>query len=349
MTNTDHNCPHCGKRLARPDSAFCTNCGAPLRGEAGESIATVHGGSLAKIIIHLPGEESREEFLSKTVTTLGRRRSNMIQVLSPIVSGEHAKIELTRRGHTITDLNSTNGTYVVGQKLEPNKPHLLSSGDIIRFSDGMGNSAGLTYVAPTLFTDIEAVEISDLFELTAAISYIGRNPDAAITLDHPAISWNHAKVIKRDESRYTIQDLSSNNGTFLNGSQLHHERSLERGDVIQIGPFNLVYRDKGIFAPFSAERNFRLEAVDLEKTFYATNLFGQKKKDKAITVLHNLDLVINPREFVALVGGSGTGKSTLLKALNGLSPATSGTVLVNGDNLYENFNLYRNMMGRAAR
>jgi ABC-type multidrug transport system ATPase subunit len=345
MTNTNPNCPHCGKQLARPDAAFCTHCGAPLHSESGETLSTVHGGSLAKIIIHIPGEESREEFLSKSVTTLGRRRNNMIQVLSPIVSGEHAKIELTRRGHTITDLNSTNGTYVSGKKLVPGKPHLLASGDIVRFSDGMGNSASLTYVAPTLFSDIETVEISGLFELTAVISYIGRNPEAAITLNHPAISWNHAKVIKRNDTRYTIQDLSSNNGTFLNGTQLRHERSLERGDVIQIGPFNLVYRDSGKFAPFSAERNFRLEAVKLEKTFYSTNLFGQKKKNKAITVLYNLDLVINPREFVALVGGSGTGKSTLLKALNGLSPATSGTVLVNGDNLYENFNLYRNMMG----
>jgi ABC-type multidrug transport system ATPase subunit len=35
----------------------------------------------------------------------------------------------------------------------------------------------------------------------------------------------------------------------------------------------------------------------------------------------------------------------LLKALSGLSRATGGTVLVNGDNLYANFNLYRNLMG----
>jgi ABC-type multidrug transport system ATPase subunit/pSer/pThr/pTyr-binding forkhead associated (FHA) protein len=345
MIDITNNCPHCGKQLTRPDASFCTNCGAPLKGEAGQTITTVHGGSLAKIIVHLPGKETQEEFLSKAVTTLGRRRSNMIQVLSPIVSGEHAKIELTRKGHAITDLNSTNGTYVNGRRLEPGRPHLLASNDIIRFSDGMGNSASLTYVAPSLFTEVEAVDVTQVFELATDVSYIGRNSEAAITLDHPAVSWNHAKVIKRDENRYTIQDLSSNNGTFLNGRQLRQERGLERGDVIQIGPFNLVYRDRGIFAPFSAERNFRLEAVDLEKTFYATNIFGVKNKSKFTTVLHNLDLVINPREFVALVGGSGTGKSTLMKALSGVSPATSGTVLVNGDNLYQNFNLYRNMMG----
>ncbi len=353
MTDATKNCPHCGKQLSRPDAAFCTNCGAPL----GEAISTVHGGSLAKFVIQLSGQETREEFLSKAVTTLGRRSSNMIQVLSPIVSGEHAKIELTRNGHTITDLNSTNGTYVKGQRLEPGKPYLLANNDIIRFSDGLGNSARLTYVAPSLFTEVETVDISGLFELTDPVSYIGRNPDAAITLDHPAVSWNHARVFKRDEEgapsggadsvsyRYTIQDLSSNNGTFLNGRPLREGRPLERGDVIQIGPFNLVYRGSGTFAPFSAERNFRLEAVGLEKTFYATHLFGRRDSQNSIKVLHNLDLVINPREFVALVGGSGTGKSTLLKALNGLSPATAGTVLVNGDNLYQNFNLYRNMMG----
>ncbi len=347
-TTALNNCPHCGKKLKRSESAFCTNCGSPLKSETGAiAAATVHGGALAKIIIHIPGEETEEEFLSQAVTTLGRSRSNMIQVLSPIVSGQHAKIELTRRGHTITDLNSTNGTYVSGKWLKPNEAYLLASHDIIRFADKMGNSASLTYVAPSGFSEILDFDISETFQLTENIAYIGRNSDAAISLDHPAVSWNHAKIIRRDTEGYTIQDLSSNNGTFLNGAQLkqHKEFSLNQGDVVQIGPFNLVYQGTGNFVPFSAERNFRLEAVNLEKTYYATNFLGFQDKNRPKPILQNLNLVINPREFIALVGGSGTGKSTLMKALNGLSQATTGTVLVNGDDLYTNFNLYRTMMG----
>jgi ABC-type multidrug transport system ATPase subunit len=345
MTEPLTNCPHCGKKLTRPDAAFCPNCGTPLKGETALAANTVHGGSLAKIIVHIPGEETREEFLSKAVTTLGRRSSNMIQVLSPTVSGEHAKIELTPKGHTITDLHSTNGTYVNGKCIEPGKPHLLASNDIMRFSDALGNSASLTYIAPSFFGEVQQAVIARTFNLQSPISYIGRNPGGAISLDHPAVSWNHARIIKRDDLRCTIQDMSSNNGTFLNGTQLRSERVLERGDVVQIGPFNLVYKGSGTFAPYSAERNFRLEAVNLEKTVYAANLLGIPVKNKSITILRNLNLVINPREFVALVGGSGTGKSTLMKALSGLSRATTGTVLVNGDNLYANFNLYRNLMG----
>ena len=346
MLNNAQNCPHCGKPLTRPAAAFCTNCGAPLKTTDGQEVSTtVHGGTLAKIIVHLPHHETHEEFLSKPVTTLGRRKSNMIQVLSPIVSGEHARIELTSRGHTITDLDSTNGTYVNGKRLAIHKPHLLQSNDIIRFNDGLGNSASLTYIAPSEFTEVHELDHSELFQLDGDISYIGRHPGAAITLNHPAVTWNHARVIRRDEHQYTIQDLSSNNGTFINGTQLRQERLLEQGDVIQIGPFNLVYRGQGTFTPYSAERNFRLEAVNLEKIVYPTNFLGIQNKRQPIKILHNIELVVNPREFIALVGSSGTGKSTLLKALSGLSPATSGTVLVNGDVLYENFNLYRNMIG----
>ncbi len=347
MTEPLQNCPHCGKKLTRPDAAFCPNCGTPLKGEAAQMVDTVHGGSLAKIIVHIPGEETREEFLSKTVTMLGRRSSNQIQVMSAIVSGEHAKIELTRQGHTITDLHSTNGTYLNGKRLEPAKPHLLASHDIIRFNDALGNSASLTYIAPSAFGEVQQVAtISKAFNLQSPISYIGRNPSAVIPLDHPAVSWNHARVAKRGAAQYTIQDLSSNNGTFINGAQLRGERLLERGDVVQLGPFNLVYNGGGAFTPYSAERNFRVEAVNLEKVVYATHsALGIPVRGKPIIILHKLDLVINPREFVALVGGSGAGKSTLMKALSGLSRATSGTVLVNGDNLYANYNLYRNLMG----
>ncbi len=347
MVKLIKNCPHCGKRLTRPDASFCPNCGAPLKGPASEAAATVHGGFLAKIIVHIPGEETREEFLAKNVTTIGRRNTNTIQVLAPTVSGEHAKIELTRQGHTVTDLNSTNGTYINGKRLEPQKPYRLANNDIIRFSDALGNSAHLTYIAPSLFTEIGLTEIEHSFTVEGNVAYIGRNSGAAISLSHPAVSWNHARVVRHADNRYAIQDLSSNNGTFVNGKQLRQSKQqiLERGDVVQIGPFNLVYHDTGTFIPFSAERNFRLEVVNLQKTVYPITRLGWPDKSRPKELLHNLNMVVNPREFVALVGGSGTGKSTLLKALTGLSRATAGAVLVNGDDLYVNFNLYRTMMG----
>jgi sulfonate transport system ATP-binding protein len=45
-------------------------------------------------------------------------------------------------------------------------------------------------------------------------------------------------------------------------------------------------------------------------------------------VLRGLDLSIGPDEFVALLGRSGTGKSTLLRILGGLDPDYGGEVLV---------------------
>ena len=43
-------------------------------------------------------------------------------------------------------------------------------------------------------------------------------------------------------------------------------------------------------------------------------------------VFHNLNLSLAPRQFVALVGPTGGGKSTLLKAILGLLPCTQGSV-----------------------
>ncbi len=47
------------------------------------------------------------------------------------------------------------------------------------------------------------------------------------------------------------------------------------------------------------------------------------------------DLSIAKAQFVALLGGSGSGKTTTLKMINGLAPATSGEVLVEGRSIAE--------------
>jgi NitT/TauT family transport system ATP-binding protein len=52
-------------------------------------------------------------------------------------------------------------------------------------------------------------------------------------------------------------------------------------------------------------------------------------------VLADISMVVEERDFVALVGPSGVGKSTLLKILGGLLQPTAGSVQLNGQPLIE--------------
>jgi ABC-type Fe3+/spermidine/putrescine transport system ATPase subunit len=53
----------------------------------------------------------------------------------------------------------------------------------------------------------------------------------------------------------------------------------------------------------------------------------------ATPVLHHIDLDFEPGSFTALLGSSGCGKTTLLRALSGFVPANRGQILVDGRDL----------------
>ena len=53
------------------------------------------------------------------------------------------------------------------------------------------------------------------------------------------------------------------------------------------------------------------------------------------SVIKNYDLTIGKNEIVALVGRSGTGKTTFLRLINNLETADQGTIQINGDALVE--------------
>src|SRR6266567_483169 len=67
--------------------------------------------------------------------TIGRSQDNQIVLNDLEVSSHHAEILLKEQGYWITDVGSTNGTFVNQQRLERQVPYLLHPRDIIRVSN----------------------------------------------------------------------------------------------------------------------------------------------------------------------------------------------------------------------
>ena len=69
-----------------------------------------------------------------------------------------------------------------------------------------------------------------------------------------------------------------------------------------------------------------LRVSDLNKTY--------GKGDTAVEALKGINLSVQKGEFIAIVGTSGSGKSTLLHMLGGLDRPTSGSVSIDGKDIF---------------
>src|SRR5437660_7821844 len=68
----------------------------------------------------------------------------------------------------------------------------------------------------------------------------------------------------------------------------------------------------------------KLEAQDIRLEYF------QPRTNTRLLALDGVDLAIMDGEFVSIVGPSGCGKTTFLNVVDGLLPASSGRILLDG-------------------
>ncbi len=235
---------------------------------------------------------------------------------SPLVSRQHLTVSADGDGWTLRDMGSSNGTYREGIRLtqEP-----LGSGAVLR----LGHPAE----GPTLALAIAGAPP----ELPAGVVTIGREPDNSVVVDDLMASRHHAEL-RPTSAGFELVDLSSQNGTFLNGVRIA-SAPIQFGDTISVGGTSLVLSPEGLAAPI-ARPGVSYAASDLRV------LTPQGK-----VILDGISFALEEGSFLGVVGPSGSSKSTLVNALTGFRPATSGSVFYSGRDLYAEYDHIRQRIG----
>lgn len=261
------------------------------------------------------------------VISVGRMPDNDVVLNYPMVSGKHARVTVTGGRAEIEDLGSSNG-IAIGEPHNRIRRAPFAASDMLFFgslrvpaSRLLGGAVGPAETA-TRHIEVQGREV--LF---------GRRPDCDQVLNYPMISGHHARL-RRTSNGMVIEDLNSANGTFVNGWRIAGPTAVKAGDTIGLGTFTFkLTDDSGHLQGEDLRANASLEARNV--TFRA----GQR------TLIEGVSFTALGGEFVGLMGPSGAGKTTLMNTLNGYTPPSVGRVLINGHDLYQQYDQFRHCLG----
>ena len=266
---------------------------------------------------------------NKEVISFGRAEDNDIVLKSVFASRYHGVIYLDGDKVRIERLpESKNGLWYRGKRI---KSTVLREGTYVRILANIDEQEkGVLIVSSIKEQGVvwNSIQIVPGYRLT-----IGRDPSCNIVLDHVSISRIHAYV-EESRGRYYIVDNRSTNGVLLNGKKVRGKKELKEKDVILITNSKLIFTG-GTIVYHMAKSGISVVTQNVIKQV------GKKK----LTICNNVNLTINPGELVAIIGGSGAGKTSIMNCISGYSTPTSGHVYVNDVDLYENYDTLKYIIG----
>lgn len=266
----------------------------------------------------------------KKMISFGRDEGNDIVLHSSLVSRNHGTLIVQNGKWRMEDSNSTNGLIYNNANV---KTKWLNDGDFIRIDDGVETIAeGVLFVISSeeSANPWKTVSTNGLSQIT-----IGRDEACTICLPHISVSKCHA-TISLENGNYYISDNSSTNGIVINNKRISGKVKLHEKDVISITNSKLIFTSSAIhYCCYKSGISVDASNIVIERG---------KGKRKFVTCNH-VNLNINPGELVAVIGGSGAGKSTVLNCLCGYLKPSMGEVYINGVNLYQNFDFLKKIIG----
>jgi pSer/pThr/pTyr-binding forkhead associated (FHA) protein len=223
--------------------------------------------SFGKLVLVKQGKPEQEFELSKNTITIGRAMTNDVILDDVRVSRGHARLDCSALGCTITDMGSSNGTRVNGERVQMIN---LVPGDVIhmggnelRFESGLlTDDPGMTRIDTeadiykTLDMEVLPMAINEtsaprLVVFTGQTTYevflgdveivaLGREETCEVFINHSRVSRRHAEVVRRGDS-FLLKDLGSTNGTWLHGERVD-QVILQDGDSFRVGPAQVVFK-----------------------------------------------------------------------------------------------------------
>ena len=299
-------------------------------------------GEPASVIIIDAERTIKTVSLRDAVTTIGK--AGDIKVVSQIVSREQGCFSRKDGEYYYTDEGSTNGSELNGKQIcnplgTKSNSYCLGEGDIIRImvpGDPANIENVLIIFSRQSTSSLGKWQYIDLRKQGGSLE-IGRSVSdtKGLRIDSMQASKKHASVFPT-ENGYTIVDENSLNGIIVNGNRVIGSRKLSDFDVICIANIKIIYLN-GYLVFNTVPTGVKLEIKDISKVVGHTNRL----------ILDHISLTVNPSELVAVIGGSGAGKTTFMNCVNGYEPATSGQILLDGMDLIKNYHTLKSRIGNV--